>query len=187
MVPVTSLRPGTTFEENEDIFEVLTYNNVHLRKTSSVVKVKVRSLKKGMTINKSFVSNAQVKPVFLERREVQYLYKDDENVYFMDPITFEQISIPISNLRGVEYLKEGETAVIRFNGQKALTLHLAPKVKLKVVDTPPGVKGNSATNVYKDAKLENGIIVKVPLFINNGDFVIVDTRDGSYTERAKQD
>ena len=184
MIPVTSLRPGVTFEEHGDIFEVLTYNNMHLRKTSSVVQLKVKSLTKGMTIDKSFGSNGQVVPVTIEREELQFLYKDPESGYFMEPRTFEQINIPIKNLEGHEFLKEGEVVVVKFHNNKALSITLPPKVKLKVTDTNPGVKGNSATNVYKDATLETGFKTKVPLFINIGDEIVVDTRDGSYTNRA---
>ena len=185
MIPVTSLRPGTTFEEDGDIFEVITYNNVHLRKTSSVVKVKVKSLRRGMTIEKSYASNAKVNQVILEKKDLQFLYKDNELCHFMDPQTFEQIEISLKNLDRNEYLKEGDRVSIRFYKNEALGMLVGPKVKLKVVDTTPGVKGNSATNVYKDATLENGIQIKVPLFINIGDMVLVDTRDASYTERAK--
>jgi len=184
MIPVTSLRPGVTFEEHGEIFEVLTYNNMHLRKTSSVVQVKVRSLTKGATTEKSFGSNGEVKPVTITRQELQYLYKDKDSGYFMEPRTFEQISISLKNLEGIEFLKEGEIVVVKFHKTDALSITLPPKVKLKVTDTNPGVKGNSATNVYKDATLENGLTTKVPLFINIGDEIIVDTRDGSYTART---
>ncbi len=184
MIPVTALRPGVTFEEHGDIFEVLTYNNMHLRKTSSVVQVKVRSLRNGSTTEKSFSSNGQVAPVRIEKRVLQYLYKDPDSCYFMDPQTFEQINVLTQNLQGSNYLKEGENVTINFHKDEALSMILPPKVKLKVTDTNPGVKGNSATNVYKDATLENGLTTKVPLFINIGDEIIVDTRDGSYTNRA---
>ena len=184
MIPVTSLRPGVTFEDHGEIFEVLTYNNMHLRKTSSVVQLKVRSLRKGATTEKSFGSNGQVIPVRIEKKELQFLYKDPETCYFMDPISFEQISVPVKKLSGIEYLKDGEKMTISFHKNEALSMVLPPKVKLKVADTNPGVKGNSATNVYKDATLENGLTTKVPLFINIGDEIIVDTRDGSYTNRA---
>lgn len=184
MIPVTSLRPGVTFEEHGNIFEVLTYNNMHLRKTSSVVQVKVRNLKSGATTEKSFGSNGEVNPVRIEKKEFQYLYKDPQSSYFMDPKTFEQICLSNKNLSGCEYLKEGENATISFHKDEALSMILPPKVKLKVTDTNPGVKGNSATNVFKDAKLETGLKTKVPLFINIGDEIIVDTRDGSYTNRA---
>ena len=184
MIHVTSLRPGVTFEEHGDIFEVLTYNNMHLRKTSSVVQIKVRSLRKGMTIEKSFGSNGQVNPVRIEKRELQYLYKDPDFCYFMDPQTFEQITVEIKNLQRSNYLKEGENVTISFYKDEPLSMILPPKIKLKVTDTNPGVKGNSATNVYKDATLENGLTTKVPLFINIGDEIIVDTRDGSYSNRT---
>lgn len=184
MIPVTSLRPGATYEDKGDIFEVLTYNNMHLRKTSSVVQVKVKSLRRGMTLEKTFPSNGQVNPVTISRKELQHLYKDQESCHFMDPKTYDQISVPAENLEGSVYLKEGENTTITFYKDEALSMILPPKVKLKVTDTSPGVKGNSASNVYKDAKLENGINVKVPLFIKNGDEIIVDTRDGSYTARA---
>lgn len=184
MIPVTSLRPGVTFEEHGDIFEVLTYNNMHLRKTSSVVQVKIRSLRTGATTEKTFGSNGEVTPVRIEKKELQYLYKDNDTCYFMYPQTYEQIAIPIKSLQGNNYLKEGENVAISFHKDEALGMILPPKVKLKVTDTNPGVKGNSATNVYKDATLENGLTTKVPLFINIGDEIIVDTRDGSYTNRA---
>jgi len=186
MIPVTSLRPGVTFEEHGDIFEVLTYNNMHLRKTSSVVQVKVKSLRKGMTIDKSFSSNGQVTPITIEKKELQFLYKDSESGYFMEPQTFEQVNIPIKNLDGHMFLKEGDIFVVKFHNNEPLSLALPPKVKLKVTDTNPGVKGNSATNVYKDATLETALKIKVPLFINIGDVVIVDTRSGSYTERESK-
>jgi len=184
MIPVTSLRPGVTFEEHGDIFEVLTYNNMHLRKTSSVVQVKIKSLRNGGTIEKTFGSNGEVNPVKIDRQELQFLYKDPESGYFMDPHTFEQVSIPLKNLEGHVYLKEGELVVVKFHNKEPLSITLPPKVKLKVADTNPGVKGNSATNVFKDATLETGLKTKVPLFIDIGDEIIVDTRDGSYTNRA---
>ena len=184
MIPVTALRPGVTFEEHGDIFEVLTYNNMHLRKTSSVVQVKIRSLKSGSTTEKTYGSNGEVNPVKIERQELQFLYKDPESGYFMDPQTFEQVNIPLKNLKGHIYLKEGEMVVVKFHNKEALSITLPPKVKLKVLDTNPGVKGNSATNVFKDATMETGLKIKVPLFINIGDEIIVDTRNGSYTNRA---
>jgi len=184
MIPVTALRPGVTFEEHGDIFEVLTYNNMHLRKTSSVVQVKVRSLKKGSTVEKTYSSNGEVNPIRIERKELQYLYRDPDSCYFMDPQSYEQIDVPVKNLHGIDFLKEGGNVAVIFAKNEALSMVLPPKVKLKVTDTNPGVKGNSATNVYKDATLENGLKTKVPLFVDIGDEIIVDTRDGSYTNRA---
>lgn len=184
MIPVTSLRPGSTYEENGDILEVLTYNNMHLRKTSSVVQVKVRSFRKGSTTEKTYPSNSEVNPATIEKKEMQFLYKDQDACYFMDPITFEQVTIPLRVLRGKEFLKDGEKVMVTFSKNEALGMQLPPKVTLKVTETSPGVKGNSAGSVMKDATMENGIVVKVPLFINVGDEIVVDTRDSSYTARA---
>ena len=127
MIPVTSLRPGVTFEEHGDIFEVLTYNNMHLRKTSSVVQVKVRSLRKGGTTEKTFGSNGEVNPVTIEKKELQFLYKDPETCYFMDPISFEQISVPVKKLSGIEYLRDGEKMTISFHKDEALSMILPQK------------------------------------------------------------
>ena len=184
MIPVTSLRPGATYEEHGDVFEVLTYNNMHLRKTSSVVQVKVRSLRKGSTLEKTFSSNGEVNQVKIEKKELQFLYKDQDSCFFMDPQTYDQINVFTKDLHGTNFLREGEKAAISFYKGQAINMILPPKVKLKVTDTNPGVKGNSATSVLKDATLENGLVTKVPLFIDIGDEIIVDTRDGSYSSRA---
>ena len=102
----------------------------------------------------------------------------------MDPVSFEQITVPLTVVTGAQFLKEGETYPIAFYRDEPLDVLMPPKVDLKVIETAPGVKGNSASNVFKEAELENGIIVKVPLFITIGDKVRVDTRTGAYTERA---
>src|SRR5258705_7180833 len=115
---------------------------------------------------------------------MQYLYQDPESVYFMDPVSFEQVTIPLKIIPESQYLKEGQNYPVSFKDAEALSLMMTPKVDLKVIDTAPGVKGNSASNVFKEAVLENGLSVKVPLFINVGDKVRVDTRTGAYTERA---
>jgi len=184
MIPVQDLRAGTTFQEGKEIFQVLSYAHIKMGRGSANIKVKVKNLRSGATTEKSFINNAQVLPANLERREHQFLYKDSSVANFMDPQTYEQHSIPLKNLEGHEYLVEGNTSVVFFFEGVALSLFLPPKITLTVVNTPPGVKGNSASNVYKDAILENGKKVRVPLFINIGDKVVIDTRDGTYTKRV---
>jgi elongation factor P len=151
---------------------------------SANIKVKVRNLLNGSTLEKSYINGANVKDIFLESRQLQFLYKDSEKAYFMDPRTYEQVEVSIKNLTGHEFLIEGDTTIVQMYDGNALALQLPPKVTLKVSDTAPNVKGNSASNVYKDATLANGMSVRVPLFIEIGDSVVVDTRDGSYTKRA---
>ena len=178
MISVNELRAGTTYEEDGNIFKVLSFEHIKMGRGSANIKVKVKNLRSGASTEKGYINNANVLDVNLEKKDYQFLYKDSEFAYFMDPRSYDQKTVPLKSLFGVEYLKEGETVSLQFFGDEALDLIL------KVADTDPGVKGNSASNMYKDATLENGITTRVPLFINVGDSVVIDTRDGSYTKRA---
>lgn len=184
MIGVQDLRAGTTFEEDGQIFIVLSYEHIKMGRGSANIKVKVRNLRSGAVIEKGFTSGAQVVPAQLQNREYQFLYKDDSVAYFMDPSSYEQREIALDKLAGSEYLQEGSTVILQLFEDEPLALQLPPKITLRVKETAPGVKGNSASNVFKDAELENGMNIRVPLFINSGDEVVVDTRDGSYTKRA---
>jgi elongation factor P len=184
MISVTDLKSGVFYEEEGNILQVLSYEHIKMGRGSANIKVKVKNLTNGSINEKSYINGANVKDIFLESKTLQFLYKDSEKAYFMDPSTYEQAEVPLSKLAGHEFLIEGNNAIIKMHDGKALALQLPPKVTLKVKDTAPGVKGNSASNVYKDSTLENDMKVRVPLFINNGDSVVVDTRDGSYTKRA---
>lgn len=185
MISVTDLKSGVVFQQDGQLFQVISYEHIKMGRGSANIKVKIKNLRTGTTVDKSFINGAKVDNVSVFKKDLQYLYRDSEGVYFMNPTTFEQISIPL-NIVGndVYYLKEGETFNISFLEDEALSLNLPPKMEFKVEDTAPGVKGNSATNVFKDAILENGIKAKVPLFINVGDKIRVDTRTGAYTERV---
>lgn len=184
MISVNDLRAGTSFEENNEIYKVLSFEHIKMGRGSANIKVKVKNLRSGASTEKGYTNGAMVQDINLEKKEYQFLYKDTDSAYFMDPRTFDQKIIPLKSLSGAAFLKEGETVFLEFYGDEPLDLILPPKITLKVVDTTPGVKGNSASNVYKDAVLENGMGVRVPLFIEIGDGVIIDTRDGSYTKRA---
>lgn len=184
MIGVTDLKSGIAYEEDGQILQVISYEHIKMGRGSANIKVKVRNLSSGGILEKSYINGANVKDIFLESRQLQFLYKDATTAYFMDPRSYEQVEVPLSSLAGHEFLIDGENAIVQMNDGKALSLQLPPKVTLKVTDTAPGVKGNSASNVYKDATLENGMKVRVPLFIDAGDSVVVDTRDGSYTKRA---
>ena len=184
MISVTDLKSGIAYEEDGQIFQVLSYEHIKMGRGSANIKVKVRNLQSGSTVEKSYISGASVRDIFLESRQLQFLYKDSEKAYFMDPRTYEQVEIPLKSLSGHEFLIEEDNAIVQMYDGEALALQLPPKVTLKVTDTAPNVKGNSASNVYKDAVLENGMNVRVPLFIEKGNSVVVDTRDGSYTKRA---
>lgn len=185
MISVTNLKAGTIFEDNGQLFKVLSYEHIKMGRGSANIRVRVNNVRTGATLEKSFINGAKVNDIVVSKKDLQYLYKDNENAYFMDPLTFEQIGVLLKTIGNDSYyLKEGENFNISFVENEALSLNLPPKMDFKVVETAPGVRGNSATNVFKEAVLENGLTVKVPLFIKNGDKVKVDTRTGSYTERS---
>ncbi|KKQ74696.1 MAG: Elongation factor P [Candidatus Woesebacteria bacterium GW2011_GWB1_38_5b] len=184
MINVTDLRNGIIFEDNGNLLQVLTYTHTKMGRGSANIKVKVKNLKNGSVTSKSFINGAKVKDVVVHKKDAQYLYKDDTSAYFMDPVSFEQFSIPLASVeKDIIYLKEGESYNLSFLGTAPLALNLLPKMDFEVLETPPGVKGNSATNIYKDATLSNGQKVKVPLFIKAGDRVRVDTRTGEYSQK----
>ena len=184
MISVNELRAGTTYEEDGNILKVLSFEHIKMGRGSANIKVKVKNLRSGASTEKGYINNASVRDINLEKKDYQFLYKDGEFGYFMDPRTYDQKTVPLKSLFGVEFLKEGETVTLQFYGDEALDLILPPKITLKVTETDPGIRGNSASNMYKDATLENGNTIRVPLFINVGDSVVVDTRDGTYTKRA---
>ena len=174
----------------EKPYQVIKYNLIKLGRGSAYVKITARNLETGGIDEISYQSNASVDEVNTYKKKLQYLYKDASSIVFMDPETYEQVEIDASVLDGQEvFLKEGDSADVLFWSldsarDKVLTVELPPKVVLEVRQTDPGVKGNSATNIYKPAILENGLKVKVPLFIKAGDWVSIDTRTGDYTEKV---
>lgn len=184
MISVNDLRAGAIYEDSGNLLQVLSFEHIKMGRGSATIKVKVKNLRTGSISEKGFINGQKVQDVSVIKKEMQYLYQDGESVYFMDPTTFEQVTIPLAIIPEAAYLKEGQNYPISFKDTEALSLVMTPKVDLKVVDTAPGVKGNSASNVFKDATLENGLKTKVPLFINVGDTIRVDTRTGAYTERA---
>lgn len=182
---VTELRSGAVFEENDQIFQVISYEHIKMGRGSANIKVRVKNLKNGSTTEKSFINGAKVNQIQIQKRDLQFLYSDSDSANFMHPSTYEQISIPVKILGDdIAYLKDGESYTVSFINGEALSVLLPPKMVFKVIEAGAGVKGNSATNIFKDATLENGIRTKIPLFVNSGDSVKIDTRTGQYTEKA---
>ncbi len=185
MVEATALKTGKTFAIDSTPYLVVKFELQKIARGGGTVKLHVRNLSNGQLEHKTMNSSVKVQEITTTRRPLQFLYADDADVSFMDPSTFDQIEIPLSLVEDqLPYVKEGETVNVLFWDEKALSVEIAPKVTLEVTETAPGVKGNSATNVYKPAKLENGLEVKVPLFIKTGEKIRVDTRTGEYVERA---
>ncbi len=187
MLESTQLKNGVTFLRNGEPCQVVRYALIKMGRGGATVKVSVRNLLTGSVVDDSYSSNVKVEEVVTLKRRLQYLYNDNTNVVMMDPTSFEQIEIPKKQVSDkVVFIKEGDSVdVLTWEG-RVLSFDLPPKVTLKVVETDPGVKGNSATNLYKSAKLENGLTLRVPLFIKEGELVRVDTRTTEYIERAKE-
>lgn len=184
MIGVTELRSGTIFEDQGQLYQVLSYEHIKMGRGSANIKVKVRNIRSGSTTEKSFINGARVNNVSVFKKEMQFLYKDDSFLYFMDQKSFEQTQLTIKKFPDYVYLKEGEVFVISFLGDEPLSLLLPPKMEFEIAETGPSLRGNSATNIYKDAILKNGLKIKVPLFIDTGDKVRIDTRTNSYSEKV---
>ncbi len=185
MINATNLKNGVTFLSSGKPYKVIKYSLIKMGRGGATVKLIARNLVSGTVENFSYSSNVKVDSVTTQKRKLQYLYQDGKLAVFMDPTSYEQVEIPVSTIESeVLYIKEGENVDILFWDEKPLSIEIAPKVTLTVSETTPGVKGNSATNIYKPATLENGLKVKIPLFINSGEKIRVDTRTGEYVERA---
>ena len=186
MISATNLKKGTTFEMDGAPFRVVKYTHQKIGRGGANVKLVVRNLQSGKQEEKTINSNAKINEISTTKKPLQYLYNDGSNASFMDPKSFEQIEIPMKVIKNqLPFIKEGETADVLFWDERPLSVEIAPKVTLKVKETTPGTKGNSATNVFKPARLENGLEIKVPLFIKVGDKVRIDTRTGDYVERIQ--
>jgi elongation factor P len=147
----------------------------------------MKNLKNGKTIENRFRSGEEIEVVRMETRNFQYLYHDGTGYVFMDTENYDQVSIP-DEIVGAQsqYLKEGESVQIMFDGLKPVTLEMPPHTTLKVIEAPPGVKGDTATGGTKQVKVETGATINAPLFVNEGDLIKIDTRTGAYLERVKK-
>lgn len=184
MISVTDLKKGVMFEDEGQIFVVLSYEHIKLGRGSATIKVKVKNVRTGATTEKGFINGAKVQNVAVQKKELQYLYKDDTECFFMDPRTYEQISVPLKKIPEQHFLKEGLSFMVSFLDDEPLSVEFPPKMEFMIEETGPSLRGNSATNIYKDAVLENGFKTKVPLFIQTGDVIRIDTRTGEYSEKA---
>lgn len=186
MIGVQDLRKGTTFVDDDgNLYRVLEYQHVKLGRGNAVIKTKLRNIKTGATVDRNFQSGGRVQDVRLDHHQVQYLYNDGENYHFMDVETYDQPILSKKILGDAAlYLKENVTVdLLTYDGQP-IEVELPTTVDLQVVETTPGFKGDTASGGGKPATLETGVVVTVPFFVNVGDTVRVDTRDGSYVTRV---
>jgi elongation factor P len=184
MLNSTELRKGIVIELNDKLYQVIEYKHIKMKRTA-LARLKLRDIVGGHTIEQTFQSNDKFTRARLEYRRMQYIYNDGGLYYFMDEENFEQIPLNASQLGDtVNYMKEGMSLDMSSYKEKIIGVELPITVELKVTSTDPGFKGDTATGGTKPAKLETGVTVQIPLFINEGDTIKVDTRNGSYLERA---
>ena len=184
MISSSELRKGITIELNGKLYQVIEYQHVKMKRTA-LARLKLRNIRDGHTIEQTFQSSEKFVRARLDYRSMQYLYNDGDLYYFMDEENYEQIPLSAKQLGDtLNYLKEGMSAEVSSYKGELVGVELPIAVELQVIETEPGFKGNTATAGNKPAKLETGITIQVPLFINSGDIIKVDTRSGSYLERV---
>lgn len=186
MISVTELRTGTTFKLDGQPYQVVGYKHTKLGRGAANIRVKARNLATGMMVEKTFTSGAKVEPIETTIKILQFLYQDENNLYFIDPRSFEQFSMDKSILgEKTKFLKEESQIKVLFYEEKPLSIELPMSMIFEVIDAPPGVKGDSATASTKPVTLSNGLVIQTPLFIKKGNRIKVDTRTKKYMERVK--
>jgi elongation factor P len=185
MIDAGELRKGVVIELDGEIYQILEYQHVKMQQRQPVIKLKLRGVRSGSFAERNFQSGDKVATVFLEHRPVQYLYSDGDLYYFMDNETYEQTVLTSAQIGdNKNYLKEGLMLEIQTCKGNTVTIELPASVELQVTETEPGFKGDRATAGTKAAKLETGVTIQVPLFINTSDIIKVHTRTGAYLEKV---
>lgn len=188
MATTGDFRNGMVIMFNNELYSITEFQHVKPGKGPAFVRTKLKNVKTGKVIPNTFTAGVKIDIQRVERRQYQYLYNDGEDYHFMNNQTFEQTFIAEELINAPEFMKEGQNVEIVFHAETetALYCELPPFVELQITYTEPGEKGNTATNTFKDATVETGAVVKVPLFIDNEEFIKIDTRTKSYSERVRK-
>lgn len=185
MISVNDFRTGLTIEVDGNILSVVEFQHVKPGKGAAFVRSKLKNLRNGNVVERTFRAGETVERAHVENRQMQFLYASGDEYTFMDTETFDQIPIPKSKLEWeINFLQDNMLVNIQSYESEIIGIMLPNSVDLKVTETEPGIKGNTATGATKNATLETGLTVQVPLFINEGDLLSIDTRDGKYLSRA---
>jgi elongation factor P len=185
MIDVHQLRKGTTFTLDGEIYKVIDFQHHKPGRGKAIIRTKIRNLRTGTTIDKNFISGDRVEDIRIDRVEVQYLYNDGLFYYFMNTETYEQVLLSAEVLgEGVQYLVDNMTLNISVYDGEPIDIDLPITVDLEVIQAPMAVVGDTATGVTKSVTLESGLKVDVPLFVDQGDTIRVDTRTGEYVTRV---
>ncbi len=186
MVYASDFRKGITFEMNGEPHVVLDFQHVKPGKGAAFVRTKYRNILTGATREEAFNPNDKFPKAHIETKQMQYLYNDGELYYFMDQETYDQVPLTYELVEdAIKYIRENDVATVKFYKDNAFTVEAPNFVYLEVVETDPGVKGYTATNVTKAATVETGAVIQVPIFINEGERIQIDTRSGEYLGRSK--
>ena len=185
MISTNDFRTGLTIEVDGEAFQVIEFQHVKPGKGAAFVRSKLKNLRTGAVIEKTFNAGEKIPRARIERKEVQYLYNDGKDYFFMDMESYDQLAMSESQLGdAVKFLKENMTLqILNFQG-KSIGVELPNFVELEVVETAPGIRGDTASGGSKPATLETGAVVQVPLFVNVGDRIQIDTRTGHYIKRV---
>lgn len=185
MISTNDFRTGLTIELDGNVFAVVDFQHVKPGKGAAFVRSKLKNVKTGAVVEKTFNAGEKVPPARVDRREMQYLYNDGDNYNFMDNESFEQLALTKEQLGdGVKYLMENMNIVVMMWQGNSIGIELPNQVELEVADTAPGIKGDTASGGSKPATLETGAVVQVPFFVNVGDKLLIDTRTGNYIKRV---
>jgi elongation factor P len=185
MISSNDFKTGMTIEIDGDVFSVVEFQHVKPGKGAAFVRTKLKNVKTGGVVERKFNAGEKVNKAHVERREMEYLYKDSDHYVAMDNETYEQVSLTEEQIGdGVKWLKENMKLGVLFFDTEVIGVDVPNSVQLLVTATEPGVKGDTATGGTKPATLETGAIVQVPFFVNEGDVLIIDTRTGNYVQRA---
>ncbi|MAJ31092.1 MAG: elongation factor P [Flavobacteriaceae bacterium] len=188
MASTSDIRKGLCIRYNSDIFKIIEFLHVKPGKGPAFVRTKLKSVTTGKVIDNTFSAGHKIDDVRVETRSYQYLYNEGDSFHFMNTVDYDQISLQRDTLDAADLLKEGEVVTIMFNTEDSmpLSIDMPASVVLEITHSEPGVKGNTATNATKPATVETGARINVPLFINEGDKIKIDTEKGTYMERVKE-
>lgn len=186
MIMAGDFRNGVTFEMDDQVFQVIEFQHVKPGKGAAFVRTKYKNLRTGAVLERSFNPNEKFENAVIERKDMSYLYRDGDLYHFMDTETYEQLPFSKEMLGEADkFLKEGMVCKVMFHNESVIGIEPPIFVELEIVECEPGVKGDTAQNATKIAVVETGAAVKVPLFVNQGEMIKVDTRTGEYMERVK--
>jgi elongation factor P len=184
-ITTNDLKNGMTLDLPEGLLQVVEFQHVKPGKGGAFVRTTLRNLRTGSVVDRTFRAAEKVEQARIDKREMQYLYRDNDDYVFMDNSSYEQMYVPAKSLGvAADYLIEGNSAVLQMFGEEIVGVDLPAAVELTVTETEPGIQGDRVSGARKPATLQTGLVVQVPLFVNEGDLLRIDTRSGDYITRA---